>query len=146
MALVVVLGLSAKKEVRATVIVSAMECKVCKSWPLLAPMWELVVKRGVKQRIDAPYVSSKNAFSSCTKGEMQTHLASAAKIACSMVNSVVARVPIPSTLNFLHACRPSHVEGTFTHSLEISKSGCSRWQRLDIPVINMLESCSCVVP
>ena len=80
------------------------------------------------------------------EGEMQTHLASAAKIACSMVNRVVARVPIPSTLNFLHACRPSHVEGTFTHSLDISKSGCSRWQRLDIPVINMLESCSCVVP
>ena len=55
-------------------------------------------------------------------------------MACSMVNSVVASVPIPSALSFLHACRPSHVEATFTHSLDGSKSGCSRWNRLDIPV------------
>ena len=62
------------------------------------------------------------------------HSASAAKIACSMVNSVVASVPIPSALSFLHACRPSHVEATFTHSLDGSKSGCSRRNRLDIPI------------
>ena len=65
MAFVVFLGLEAEKEVGTTVVVTGVEKEVSKSIAIL-----LLIRIGkfkVKM-VERPYVSSKNAFSSCTKG------------------------------------------------------------------------------
>lgn len=55
---------------------------------------------GGRTKKDLPtYLKSKIALNLWTKGAMYTHPASAARIACSIVNSVVARVLIPAVLS-----------------------------------------------
>lgn len=44
-------------------------------------------------------------------------------MACSMLNSVVAKVLMPDSCKILHAWMPSHVDGILMQILVLGKSG-----------------------
>ena len=95
---------------------------------------QLSLSRSLTDLGNIAHVSSKNAFSSCTNGAIYMQPASAASTACSIVKRVVAKVLIPMLLNWRQAWRPSQVETTLTQSLDMSKLGSNRRQRLTIPI------------
>ena len=71
---------------------------------------------------------------------MYVHPHSAARMACSKVNRVVARVLIPRAESARQACRPSHVETTLMQRRDRGKLGEIREVRAEIPIVSIQEA------
>ena len=89
----------------------------------VAARWQREIKvLPAKCEEETAYPFSKWTLSSLTYGAMYVHCASAASVACSMQNTVVASAAIPLASTIRHACRPSHVAGILMQTLLESKS------------------------